>query len=375
MFNSSVLHNFLNTGVSDSKDYETNRRIFMVNMFGLVGIFITLVMGTEQLVQGNWKQTLILYFAAFIYFLGHYYQKRTGNFQVASNIILLSLYALMIYLTYTGGVANTGPLWIFMVAPVSLFFGGLVKGLRDTLTFVAIITVMLFAPENMFLATSYTVEFKSRLLLSFLTVTFLSAFYEYSRQQSFQFMQHLSEKYEQLARLDPLTRLSNRRDAIDKIEYELRGVERNNTTIALILCDIDFFKKVNDIYGHEVGDIVLKRLANAFCEALRNQDTVARWGGEEFLIILPRTNATQAQVVAQKLRNRVHALTVSHQEHELQITVSMGLAELSNSSNNITNAVADADKHLYQAKAAGRDCIYPLPAETQPGTPQSNTSA
>ncbi|XOV77486.1 MAG: GGDEF domain-containing protein [Aestuariibacter sp.] len=347
----------------------------MVNLFGLVGICITFAMGTGQLIQENWTQTTVMYSASLVYFLGHYYQKHTGNFEIASNIILLSLYLLMIYLVYSGGVSNTGPLWIFMIAPVSLFFGGLVKGLRDTSIFVVIISIMLFAPDNMFLATSYTFEFKSRLLLSFITVAFLSAFYEYSRQQSFQFMQELSEKYEQLAKLDPLTKLSNRRDAMDKIEYELRGVERNNSSIALILCDIDHFKKVNDDYGHEVGDLVLVELAFAFNETLRKQDTVCRWGGEEFLIILPKTTAMQAQVVANKLRDRVNELRVSHQSDVLNITVSMGLSELTKVNKIISRAVAEADKHLYQAKAAGRDCIYPLAPASNSESMNKNLSA
>lgn len=346
--------------MSDDNDYETNRRVFMVNLFGLVGICITFLMATGQLLQRNWVLTAVLYLASVVYYLGHLYQKNTGNFDVASNIILFSLFLLMFYLIHTGGVANTGPLWIFMVAPVSLFFDGLVKGIRDIAFFVLVITIMLFTPDNMLLATSYTMEFKTRLLYSFLTVSFLSAFYEYSRQQSFQFMQHMTDKYEQLAKLDPLTKLSNRRDAMDKINYELRAVDRNNSSIALILCDIDHFKKINDIYGHEIGDNVLITLSEAFNETLRKQDTVCRWGGEEFLFILPKTTALQAQIVANKLRDKVNDLTMQHDNNTFRVTVSMGVSEMNKHQKDITAVMNEADKHLYQAKAAGRDCIYPL---------------
>lgn len=360
MANLPFLNRYLRTGMSDDNDYETNRRVFMVNLFGLVGICITFLMATGQLLQRNWVLTAVLYLASVVYYLGHLYQKNTGNFDVASNIILFSLFLLMFYLIHTGGVANTGPLWIFMVAPVSLFFDGLVKGIRDIAFFVLVITIMLFTPDNMLLATSYTMEFKTRLLYSFLTVSFLSAFYEYSRQQSFQFMQHMTDKYEQLAKLDPLTKLSNRRDAMDKINYELRAVDRNNSSIALILCDIDHFKKINDIYGHEIGDNVLITLSEAFNETLRKQDTVCRWGGEEFLFILPKTTALQAQIVANKLRDKVNDLTMQHDNNTFRVTVSMGVSEMNKHQKDITAVMNEADKHLYQAKAAGRDCIYPL---------------
>ena len=354
-----LLSQYLHTGVRPDCDSESNRKIFMVNLFGLVGLSITAVMSLSAFINQQYGLGLVLILASLIYYLAHYFQKLTGNFQLASVIILYSLFALMIYLVYSGGKDNTGPLWIFMVSPVALFFGGLKRGLISISIFVVTISILMFYPDNQLLATTYSYEFKSRLIYSFLTITFLSGFYEYSRQQSFDFMQEISDKFEQMAKLDPLTQISNRRDAMDRLNYEVSRVERNNSTLALILCDVDHFKKVNDSYGHEAGDIALVTLSKLFQQTLRKQDIVSRWGGEEFLFILPQTSAKQAQVVAAKIREKIKAISIEHNGNLFDITISMGISEINNKNTDIKAAIVMADEYLYQAKSNGRDQYYP----------------
>ncbi|BDX05944.1 GGDEF domain-containing protein [Planctobacterium marinum] len=354
-----LLSQYLHTGMRSDYDSESNRKIFMVNLFGLVGLSITAIMSVSAFVNEQLLLASVLIFASSVYYLAHYYQKLTGNFQLASNIILYSLFALMVYLIYSGGKDNTGPLWIFMVSPVALFFGGLKRGLISISIFVVTISILMFYPDNQLLATSYTYEFKSRLIYSFLTITFLSGFYEYSRQQSFDFMQEISNKFEQMAKLDPLTQISNRRDAMDRLNYELSRVERNDTALAIILCDVDHFKKVNDQFGHDAGDKALVLLAKLFQETLRKQDIVSRWGGEEFLFILPQTSALQAQIVADKVRDKIKATSIEHNGNLFDITISMGISEINKKNTDINTAIAMADKYLYQAKSNGRDQYYP----------------
>lgn len=349
---------YLKTGINDDLEHEANRKIFMVNLFGFVGLTLTGAMGMLALYNQNFPLAAILLCACVFFYLGHYYQKRTGRFEFSASAILYSLIVLMIYLVYSGGVENTGPLWIFMVAPVALFFDGLKRGLIDILAFTAVIAVMMFYPNDLLLATSYPTEFKLRLIYSFLTITFLSAFYEYSRQQSFDFMVQMSHKYQQLAKLDPLTQLSNRRDAMDKLEYEERRIERNNYPIALVSLDIDFFKSINDTYGHDAGDFVLVKLSELFRTLIRKQDTVSRWGGEEFLFILPQTTAAQAYVVATKIKERIAETDFVYNDHQFDITVSMGISEL-NREKTIEESVNESDQFLYKAKEAGRNQIQP----------------
>ena len=128
--------------------------------------------------------------------------------------------ALVLYLVVTGGNNNTGPLWMYIVAPVCMFLGGFRRGLIANVLFTSIVAVILFIPDNALLTTSYTYEFKTRLLYSYATVIFLSVFYEYSREQSFASLGRLRDQFERQAFHDQLTRLPNRRNLNEQLKHE-----------------------------------------------------------------------------------------------------------------------------------------------------------
>ena len=125
-----------------------------------------------------------------------------------------------------------------------------------------------------------------------------------------------------------------------------------------MLCDIDHFKKVNDEFGHNAGDAVLVELSNIFLETLRKQDTVARWGGEEFLFILPQTQLQNATVIAEKLRQVIQNHLFHFEGIEIKVTVSIGIDQLDDDKD-IDQVISNADKRLYQARDAGRNRICP----------------
>ena len=259
---------------------------------------------------------------------------------------------------FTGGVENTGPLWIYIVAPVSVFIHGLKRGLVDIALFVLISSLIMLIPlENMAHAT-YSNEFKLRLLYSFLTVTFLSALYEYSREKSYKHTLELSKKYQKLAHFDPLTQLSNRRDALYILKREQARILRNKEPLTIILCDVDHFKKINDEYGHNAGDAVLVELSKIFTLQIREQDCISRWGGEEFLFILPQTTAINANIFAEKIQKILQRHTVNFEDESIKVAVSMGIEQF-NEVQSIDEAINNADKYLYQAKNAGRNQIFP----------------
>jgi len=330
----------------------------VVHLFSLVGMFITSVMGIVELFNDKMMLASILFLASFVYFIGYFACTKLKNLALSSAIILYSLYLLMFYLVYSGGVEQTGPLWIFMVAPVSVFIHGLKRGLFDIAVFVTTISIIMFIPIDIMAHAQYSTEFKFRLIYSFLTVTFLSALYEHSREKSYQQTVELSKKYQQLANIDPLTQLSNRRDALGILKLEQARMKRNNEPLSVILCDIDFFKIINDQYGHNAGDAVLVELAKLFSKSIREQDNVSRWGGEEFLFILPQTTAKNAYIIAEKIQEKIHAFLVHFEDEKIQITVSMGIEQL-NRDKSIDEVVNSADKYLYQAKNSGRDQIFP----------------
>jgi diguanylate cyclase (GGDEF)-like protein len=330
----------------------------VVSLFALVGMSICAAMAFIALFNKNYTLTITLLVASFIYFIGFYVCKKLNNVQLSSAITLYSLYLLMFYLMFTGGVAQTGPLWIFIVAPVSVFVHGLKRGLIDIAIFVVIIIFIMFFPSGFPLQAIYPTEFKLRLIYSFLTMTFLSSLYEYSREISFKKTIELSEKYQQLAHFDPLTNLSNRRHAHDIMKQEQSRLRRNNEILSILLCDVDHFKQINDQFGHNAGDAVLVELAKIFTNQIREQDNVSRWGGEEFLFILPQTSAENAQVIAEKIRQHVESYLFNYQNTALNITVSIGIAQFKKSSN-IDDVINSADKYLYLAKESGRNQTQP----------------
>ncbi len=311
-------------------------------------------MAINALYQANYIVGIPLLVSSLVFLVAFVLQRKTNSSKFAPIVTTFSLYSLMIYLVYSGGVGNTGPIWIFMVSPVSLFIRGLKQGLIEISVFLMIISIIMFLPDTPLSNESYDSAFKLRIMLSFLTVTFLSACYEYSREKSLQHMQELSKEYQQLALHDSLTQLPNRRNALQKLEFERPGTIRNNGSLAVILCDVDHFKSINDHFGHDGGDLVLVELAGLFSNLIRAQDMVARWGGEEFLFILPLTDIAGAIPVAEKIHSHLKDTTFTVNDQKLNITVSMGIAETS-ADFSINETIKKADKFLYQAKESGRN--------------------
>lgn len=338
---------------------DVARKIPVINLFSFVGMAITGVLSISAYSKGDTVLGSVLIFASLVYFLGYYIQKTQNNFAVSSSIIICSLYLLMFYLVYSGGIENTGPLWIFMVAPVSLFLHGLKRGLLELSQFICILIIIMYLPPELAsLSASYSAEFKTRLIYSFLTVVFLSSVYEYSRQDSYQTAAKLTKKYERLAKLDPLTKLSNRRDAMERITVEKNRLARNNQELALIICDIDHFKQINDKFGHKAGDQALVSLSELFSNSIRQQDCVARWGGEEFLFVLPQTNLSHALSFCEKLHHAIKNLYIEDNGEIISLSVSLGVSTLT-ASTCINDAINQADKYLYMAKNAGRNQTFP----------------
>jgi len=349
----------ITSGCRSGLDEDTNRKIVVINLFAIVGMSITLVLGiralfSEQLSLGESYYYLRRPCSGYAGVLLH--SKLKNNHIIAPALLVLCLISLMLYLVVFGGVAGTGPLWIFVLPPVAMFFAGVFWGVITVGLFMALCSVILFSPDNALLIASYPFEFKVRLLLSFATVTFLSAFYEHSRQTSFIIIRDISEKFERQALYDALTNLPNRRGIQKFIDHEINRAKRQQEHLTLILSDIDRFKQVNDNYGHDGGDIALRHVADLFKEVIRDQDGVARWGGEEFLFVLPTTNENNGVVLAEKIRARLETTPVQIQNTSLTITASFGVAQI-NLANGLNNALSLADKALYKAKEKGRNKV------------------
>lgn len=160
------------------------------------------------------------------------------------------------------------------------------------------------------------------------------------------------------AHLDYLTGLTNRRHFMGLAELEISRANRYEKVLSLLMMDIDFFKRINDTYGHKMGDQVLVKLAEVCNLILREVDTIGRIGGEEFAILLPETGKQEAKEVAERLRTAIANTKIEMQSGEaLQISVSIGLAVHSSKDQNIDMLLSSADEALYKAKNSGRNKV------------------
>jgi diguanylate cyclase (GGDEF)-like protein len=169
----------------------------------------------------------------------------------------------------------------------------------------------------------------------------------------------MEEKLRALATLDPLTNTFNRRAIEDYIEIEFSRARRTHSQIAVLMMDIDNFKDINDRLGHQVGDKVMQLFANIVKNNIGESDLLARWGGDEFLMVLPDTNIESARELAQKLKALVSD-QISVESSELQdrpLTVSIGVAGTNGKNLGWSALISRADRAMYAAKTKGRNQV------------------
>ena len=188
----------------------------------------------------------------------------------------------------------------------------------------------------------------------------------YNRQiRRLQKMVKISDQYQSMLRdvnatlklastCDALTNLANRRLMVERMTAEIASADRRDRPLSLILVDIDHFKRINDEMGHDAGDRVLIRIARSLASELRPYDTCARWGGEEFMILLPDTPEVAALRVAERLCRNIYNLQHTDFPSDIRVSVSIGVAE-HKTGFSMEDLVKRTDTALYEAKAAGRN--------------------
>lgn len=178
--------------------------------------------------------------------------------------------------------------------------------------------------------------------------------------------------FQQMAIFDPFTKLYNRRWLETHLPAELVRAQRYGQPLAVLALDIDHFKQINDEHGHPAGDRVLASVAGVLLESIRSCDFAVRIGGDEFLVLFPATGAKGAVRIAQRILERVRALSFGDARHPLRITVSGGVA-LADGDSTVESVLRDADAGLYRAKREGRDGIH-VPEHT-PSFPEHPLAA
>lgn len=173
----------------------------------------------------------------------------------------------------------------------------------------------------------------------------------------------LQEDLSHMASTDALTGLLNRRRFLSGAESEFLRARRYQRELAVVMLDIDHFKNINDTHGHFIGDQVLTALARHAQTLLRGSDMIGRWGGEEFVLLMPETSLAGAVILAERLRTELAEIDMPSPEGPFRFTVSIGVAARGEKDRNIKCVMRHADTALYAAKHAGRNCVQVLRAE------------
>lgn len=165
------------------------------------------------------------------------------------------------------------------------------------------------------------------------------------------------QKMIELANTDPLTGLYNRRHFFEHAQREFERAKNHNLSLSILIIDLDIFKQINDQYGHAIGDKVLMHASEVFKTQIRGFDLVARFGGDEFVILLKEVNEKQAQIVAEKIRFHIEENPILHNEMNIPIFLSIGLTSLSTKDEDVNALMRRADGALYKAKELGRNRV------------------
>ncbi len=240
-----------------------------------------------------------------------------------------------------------GLIWTIFVPIFAISMFGHKKGFFISLVFYVILFSILFYGLFYWESDNWDITSFLRFVVASIVLVFLIFLTEYS-------LNRVQTNLHILSITDALTFLCNRRKIDEMIQIEYNNFKRYKTELSLCMLDIDNFKLVNDVFGHAVGDEVLIQMAEIFTNNTRTTDIIGRWGGEEFVIIMPHTSSQQALKTIEKLREKIN-------EHKFDkvgfVTCSFGIYTASEHTKNLETMFIEADKKLYEAKNSGKDCI------------------
>ena len=318
---------------------------------------------TWDVYVGSPKELLPLRIIASLFFIG-FLGLTYGGAAERRFPPLFILYALDFAVSLAGVIALS-PLGFTQRLPGILFYVGAFLVISPTVGWAIAAYLILFVAANAAMLL-LDVPLNARLiadgfLLSWIvTATAIGFYFDFRRRHQFRLARDLSRERKTLRRLatiDPLTGVANRRYFMTLLKREGESARRHERALAVAMLDIDYFKRLNDTYGHDAGDRALRAFAKIIGKRLRESDLFARLGGEEFAIALPETDLDEAVGIADRLRERLSRMNITLDGVRLEMTMSVGVALWRPTDSNVDAVVKRADAALYEAKRDGRNRV------------------
>ncbi|MDV7105532.1 GGDEF domain-containing protein [Vibrio sp. TH_r3] len=328
----------------------SRERTLIVRFFSTIGFIATFAMACVAMSNADIVLGILLLVSAGLYAWAFLY----SAVEKSATTILYNLYCLMLYLVITGGVEGTGPIWIFIVSPVAYSIRGLKKGTIDIVVFLFVVIAGFIITDNYNIYDYQPEALPLRVVISFIIVALLTGFYERLREKYNEEIVALSQKNERLATIDFVTDLPNRRFMMKELVELKHRHKKTKQPYVILLADVDNFKKINDNYGHDLGDEALTQLANILKKSMPTQGIASRWGGEEFLIALPNSDKALGQSIAEKIHAELQKTTIYMNGKSVALTLSIGLVQ-SQLDKTIAQDIKLADERLYKAKEQGKN--------------------
>ncbi len=290
-------------------------------------------------------------------------QKTLRRSWLAAQVVTFSVYfAMFPMVLVTGGISSSSILWMVFIPIAATVMsgagGGLLWGAVCVLSVIGVYLLNEVFAVNYTLVSSTSTDRLIDLLAISLSALVASQYSEIKKFRVIQELEEIQNKLQHLAIVDPLTNAYNRRYFFNRAQDELARAAITGKSNAIVLADVDHFKRINDEHGHIIGDQVLMGLAALCQENLRGNDLLARFGGEEFIILLPQTGLEEAQQIANRLRDVIDRKKIKTDAGCLPVTVSVGVAvSRPGEVMDLYELVIRADQAMYRAKSAGRNRV------------------
>ncbi len=333
---------------------DSVRRRYILLFVSYITSLIMLVLGFKHLLSADYLLQAILFSCACAFLVNIAWFHASNELDKACVIetVLVGLFVLS--LVYHGGYQNTALYWVYPFPVIVFGLLGSKIGLQVNGLLILVLGVMLYQPD--FVLALYKNTEITRFLASLATVIAVGWINEHFRERSHNAMELLQRSKEIQANTDALTQLANRRFVDEELPQHVAMQPEHFFPLAVIIADLDHFKHVNDSFGHDQGDIVLQQIALFFRQKLRTEDIACRYGGEEFLLLLPKTGLQDALRVADKIRAGIAQRRLLSEYPDLVITCSFGVA-LAQDKSEILSAIKLADQRLYISKSNGRNQV------------------